>query len=122
MVARRPLSADSGRLLSRRHGPADSLAAPVCACEARRGRRVGVGSRGGALVNAILRALKATYNFFAGDEILLVATAVAFVLGLLLVHSLAAPNPLVAVVFVGCIVGGLALTLVRELRGRVRQR
>ena len=73
-------------------------------------------------MNAILRALKATYNFFAGDAILLVATAVAFVLGLLLVHSLAAPNALVAVVFIGCIVGGLALTLGRELRGRVRQR
>ncbi|HEX5548919.1 MAG TPA: hypothetical protein VFX24_16055 [Ktedonobacterales bacterium] len=73
-------------------------------------------------MNAIQRALKATYNFFAGDVILLAATAVAFVLGLLLVHSLAAPNPLVAVIFVGCIVGGLALTLGRELRGRARQR
>ena len=71
---------------------------------------------------AIQRALKATYNFFAGDMILLIATAVAFVLGLLLVHALAAPNPLVAVVFVGRVVGGLALTLGRELRGRVRQR
>ena len=73
-------------------------------------------------MNAVLRALKATYNFFAGDVILLAATVVAFVLGLLLVHSLAAPNALVAVVFVGCIVGGLALTMGRELRGRERQR
>lgn len=71
-------------------------------------------------MNAIVRALKATYNFFAGDAILLVATALAFALGLLLVHLFAAPNPLVAVVFVGCIVGGLALTLGRELRGRER--
>jgi hypothetical protein len=73
-------------------------------------------------MNTILRALKATYNFFSGDAILLAATVLAFALGLLLVRVLAAPNPLVAVIFVGCIVGGLALTLGRELRGRVRQR
>ena len=73
-------------------------------------------------MNAILRALKATYNFFVGDAILLGATAVAFVAGLLLLKLLKAPNPLVAAVFVGCIVGGLALTLGRELRGRARQR
>ena len=73
-------------------------------------------------MNAVLRALKATYNFFAGDVILLAATVIAFVLGLLLVHTFAAPNPLVALVFVGCIVGGLALTMGRELRGRERQR
>ena len=72
-------------------------------------------------MNAILRALKATYNFFAGDVILLAATAVAFILGLL-GHALAAPNPLLAAIFVACIIGGLALTLGRELRGRVRQR
>ncbi|HEU5349599.1 MAG TPA: hypothetical protein VFU63_13390 [Ktedonobacterales bacterium] len=69
----------------------------------------------------MLRALKATYNFFAGDAILLAATALAFVIGLMLGHALAAPSSLVAAVFVGCIVGGLALTLGRELRGRVRQ-
>ena len=72
-------------------------------------------------MNPILRGLKATYNFFAGDVILLVATAVAFVIGLLLVHIVKAPNPLVAIIFVGCVVGGLALTLGRELRGRERQ-
>lgn len=73
-------------------------------------------------MNAIMRAIKATYNFFAGDMILLSAAAVAFVVGLLLAHAVAAPNPVVALVFVGCIVGGLALTLGRELRGRARQR
>lgn len=73
-------------------------------------------------MNPILRALKATYNFFAGDAILLAAVAIAFALGLLLAHALAAPNPLVAVIFVGCIVGGLVLTLSRELVGRNRQR
>ena len=71
-------------------------------------------------MNAILRALKATYNFFSGDAILLAATAVAFVLGALLIHLLAAPNALVAVIFVGLIVAGLALTLGREARGRAR--
>lgn len=73
-------------------------------------------------MNAVLRALKATYNFFAGDAILLAATVAAFGAGLLFVHVLTTPNPLVALVFVGCIVGGLGLTLGRELRGRVRQR
>jgi hypothetical protein len=73
-------------------------------------------------VNAILRGLNATYNFFAGDAILLATTAVAFVLGLLLLHTLGAPNALVAVIFVALIVAGLALTLGRELRGRPRQR
>jgi hypothetical protein len=73
-------------------------------------------------MNPILRGLKAAYNFFAGDVILLVAAAVAFVLGLLLAHTLKAPNPLVAIIFVGCIVGGLALTLGCELRGREHQR
>ncbi len=73
-------------------------------------------------MNAVLRALKATYNFFAGDALLLAATALAFALGLLLLHTLAAPNALVALLFVGCILGGLALTLYRERRGRPRLR
>ena len=34
-------------------------------------------------MNAIVRALKATYNFFVGDSILLAGVALAFVLGLL---------------------------------------
>ena len=41
---------------------------------------------GGDLMNAIVRALKATYNFFVGDVILLAGVALAFVLGLLLVQ------------------------------------
>lgn len=73
-------------------------------------------------MNAVARALKATYNFFAGDAILLSMTVIAFVMGLLLVHVVSAPNALVAAIFLGCIVGGLALTLGRELRGRERQR
>lgn len=73
-------------------------------------------------MNAITRALKATYNFFVGDMLLLIAAAAAFILGFVLAHALAAPNPLVAIIFVGCIVAGLALTLGRELAGRERQR
>ncbi len=69
----------------------------------------------------VLGALKATYNFFAGDAILLVGVALAFALGALLGQVAKAPNPVVAVVFVACIVGGLATTLGRELKGRTRR-
>ena len=69
-------------------------------------------------MSRITNALKATYFFFAGDAILLGAVAIAFALGTLLVRALKAPNALVAVLFVACIVGGLATTLGRELRGR----
>ena len=72
-------------------------------------------------MNAIVRGLKATYNFFAGDVILLVAVAVAFLLAFALERA-ELPNPLVALIFVGCIVSGLVTTLARELRGRPRQR
>ncbi len=72
-------------------------------------------------MNAIVRVFKATYNFFAGDIILLVAVAVAFVLAFALERA-NLPNPLVAVLFIACIVGGLVTTLARELRGRPRQR
>ena len=69
-------------------------------------------------MSRITNALKATYYFFAGDAILLGAVAIAFALGTLLVRALKAPNALVAVLFVACIVGGLATTLGRELHGR----
>ncbi|HEY7092416.1 MAG TPA: hypothetical protein VH393_04515 [Ktedonobacterales bacterium] len=72
-------------------------------------------------MNAIVRGLKATYNFFAGDAILLVAVALAFLLAFALERA-SLPNALVAVLFVACIVGGLVTTLARELRGRPRQR
>jgi hypothetical protein len=72
-------------------------------------------------MNAIVRGLKATYNFFAGDAILLGAVTVAFLLAFAL-ERVSMPNELVAVVFVACIVGGLVTTLARELRGRPRQR
>jgi hypothetical protein len=68
-----------------------------------------------------VRGLKATYNFFAGDAILLVAVAIAFLLAFALEHA-SLPNVLVAALFVGCIVVGLVTTLAREVRGRPRQR
>jgi hypothetical protein len=72
-------------------------------------------------MSRVLGALKATYNFFAGDAILLAAVALAFVLAALLLGLAHAPNALVAALFIACIVGGLATTLGRELRGRTRR-
>jgi hypothetical protein len=71
-------------------------------------------------VKHLLNVLKATYNFFAGDAILLVAVVLAFALAALLGKVVQAPNLLVGIVFVALIVGGLALTLGRELCGRAR--
>jgi hypothetical protein len=73
-------------------------------------------------MNRILSALKATYNFFAGDAILVTAVALAFIVGALLIHVLNVPNALSAILFVAFIVGGLVTTLGRELRGRERVR
>lgn len=70
----------------------------------------------------VLGAIKATYNFFSGDAILLSAAVVAFALCLVLAQVAHAPNPLVAVIFVVIIVGGLFVTLRREIAGRPRQR
>lgn len=69
----------------------------------------------------VLNAIKATYNFFSGDAILLSATIAAFVFGLLLA-KLGTPNALVAIIFVAIIVGSLVTTLGREIAGRSRQR
>jgi hypothetical protein len=65
-------------------------------------------------MSRITGALKATYNFFAGDAIILGAVAAAFILASLLVHTFDGPNVIVAVVFVGIIVAGLTTTLRRE--------
>jgi hypothetical protein len=72
-------------------------------------------------LNAIVRGIKAAYSFFAGDAILLVAVALAFLLAFALERA-SLPNTLIALLFVACIVGGLVTTLARELRGRPRQR
>mgnify|MGYP001438361438 CR=1 FL=1 len=73
-------------------------------------------------MNAITRALKAAYNFFAGDAIILSTVIGAFIAGYVLARRMHAPNVLVAVVFIALIVGGLATTLGRELAGRPRTR
>jgi hypothetical protein len=70
----------------------------------------------------VLGALKATYNFFSGDAILLTAVIITFLLGLLLAQSLHAPNALVAILFVLIVVAALVVTLRREIAGRPRQR
>jgi uncharacterized membrane protein len=68
----------------------------------------------------VVGILKATYFFFAGDAILLVAVLLAFALAALLGKVAQAPNLVIALLFIALIVGGLALTLGRELRGRPR--
>ncbi|HEY7850100.1 MAG TPA: hypothetical protein VIC27_11525 [Ktedonobacterales bacterium] len=73
-------------------------------------------------MDRVLGALKATYNFFSGDAILLSAAVITFLLGLLLAQVVKAPNALVAVVFVAIVVLGLFVTLRREVASRPRQR
>ena len=73
-------------------------------------------------MNAILRGIKAAYNFFAGDAIILTAVVIAFALGLFLDKAVQASSVVIAVVFIALIVLGLALTLGREVRGRPRVR
>ena len=73
-------------------------------------------------MNRVFGALKATYNFFAGDAIILTGVVLAFVVCALLLDAAKAANALAAVVFVAMIVGSLALTLGREVAGRPRQR
>jgi hypothetical protein len=69
-------------------------------------------------MSRVTRAAKATYNFFAGDAIILTAVLVAFVVAALLARLAGVPNALIAVGFVALIVAGLVLTLSRELVGR----
>lgn len=72
-------------------------------------------------MNRIGGAFKATYNFFAGDAIILGGVVLAFVVGALLLDAAQAPNALAAVIFVAIIAGSLAVTLGRELAGRPRR-
>ncbi len=73
-------------------------------------------------MDRVLGAVKATYNFFSGDAILLSAAIIAFVLGLLLAQVAKAPNAVVAIIFVAVVIAGLTVTLAREIAGRPRQR
>lgn len=72
------------------------------------------------MMSRITGAMKATYNFLAGDPIILGAVALAFILGEILSRALGFPNVAVAIVFIGIIVAGLTTTLGRETRGRRR--
>lgn len=73
-------------------------------------------------MNRVVGILKSTYNFFAGDAIILGAVVVAFVLGTILVHVAHAPNVVSGLLFILCVAAGLTLTLAREVAGRPRQR
>jgi hypothetical protein len=68
----------------------------------------------------ITGAIKATYNFFVGDAIILVAVVTAFIVVGILVHRLHVANPIAAITLIVIIVAGLATTLGRELAGRKR--
>jgi hypothetical protein len=69
-------------------------------------------------VNTVLQALKAIYDFFAGDISILAGTSVAFVGAFLLLRWGHAPNALVAVLFVAFLLGGLVDSVNREAGGR----
>ncbi len=70
----------------------------------------------------VLDTIKATYQFFSGDAVLLGSAIIAFALGYVLATVAHVANATVAVVFVAIIVAGLAVSLSREIAGRPRQR
>ncbi|HLY32158.1 MAG TPA: hypothetical protein VKQ36_14100 [Ktedonobacterales bacterium] len=77
------------------------------------------------LLQPIVNALKATYNFFVGDVILLGATAVAFGLATIILRvafpaGSATGNVLGALTLIAIVVIGLVATLARELASRKR--
>ena len=69
-------------------------------------------------MNAALRVVKVTYNFFAGDMFILAGVIAAFVVGSLLLGHTTLPNAVVAVIFVALISSPLAISLGREVSGR----
>ncbi|HEX9036748.1 MAG TPA: hypothetical protein VF808_07125 [Ktedonobacterales bacterium] len=73
-------------------------------------------------MNRILSAAKATYNFFSGDAITLVATVIAFGITWILARQVKAPGVVVGILFLLIIIGGLVTTLGREIAGRPRVR
>jgi hypothetical protein len=72
------------------------------------------------VVNTVLQALKATYDFFAGDISILAGTSVAFVGAFLLLRWGHASNALVAVLFVAFLLAGLVDSVNREIGGHSR--
>lgn len=71
------------------------------------------------MIRAVLRGIKAVYNFFAGDAIILVAVVLAFAAAFAIARVLRA-NALGAAAFLLLIVAGLTATLARERMSRSR--
>ena len=78
-------------------------------------------TKGNRLVNTVvsnvLQALKAIYDFFAGDVSILTGAGVAFAGAYLLLRWGHASNALVAVLFVSCLLVGLTASVHREIGG-----
>jgi hypothetical protein len=74
-------------------------------------------NNGNMVVHTVWQALKAVYDFFAGDVSILAGTSVAFVGAFLLVRQGHAPNALVAVIFVAFLLAGLTDSVNREIGG-----
>jgi hypothetical protein len=72
---------------------------------------------GNTLVNKVLQALKAIYDFFAGDVSILTGTTVAFAGAFLLIRWGHTPNALVADLFVAFLLAGLTDSVNREIGG-----
>ncbi len=73
------------------------------------------------MIRAVLRGLKAVYNFFAGDAFILASVVLAFASAFLLAR-VANQNVLAVVAFILLIVAGLTSTLARERMGRAKAR
>ena len=62
----------------------------------------------------VMGALKATYNFFVGDAIILAVVAAAFIIGALLLYVAHSSQLAVGIVFIALILLSLTLSLGRE--------
>jgi hypothetical protein len=67
------------------------------------------------VVNKIGQALKAIYDFFAGDVSILTGASVAFVGAFVLLRYVHASNALVAALFIAFLLAGLFDSLNREV-------
>jgi hypothetical protein len=75
----------------------------------------GINGINGINRNKAFQALKAIYDFFAGDISILVGTSVAFVGAFLLLRWGHTPIALVAVLFVAFLLSGLTDSVNREI-------
>ena len=73
-------------------------------------------------MNPLVKAARATYNFFAGDAILLGSVVLAFGFGTYFAQGAHIPNVATAGFVIVLICGGLALSLGRELAGILQKR